>query len=278
MNNILTNLAVDPSKQQPWTVKSLNFLQVANKQAFEGVCRGLMGTNNYNSSATVGVAVAGCEYVGTSFSAGYIFYAGELYYISPTSTAGFTNPPVIVNNFSFDPSVDPITFSDQTTGSVHQNRWLMVADQPTGLFTLASLIYIKGSDVKVAPAQLDMAPLTTNGQLLDIPSTSFTVPNLGNRRYKITLSGVSLFTTAGGAPDGAIVRMYSGATNVVSTESYVNVPAAAAPASYRFPFTLRFKTDVLAAGTVIKCAVQKQTGTSTQSHFLTNMYYTIEEY
>lgn len=148
MNNIDTTQVTDPTSLQPFTTKSLAFLQNANLEMIKGICTSIMGDTQFATSSTLGVAIAGCTYngAGTTIFNGFIMYANELYYFAGQASLNtFVNVPVVVADTTNDGTADPVDFSDGVSKNVHKVRRLKVVDQltGTGLFDLSTMINIK---------------------------------------------------------------------------------------------------------------------------------------
>jgi len=143
-NKISTSFVTDPSIQQPFTAKSLDFLQNRISEDIRGIVYNMIGENLYGYSGVAGVAVSGCDKSGggnTIFN-GWIYYSGELYYFpGAMGLLSYSNVPVIVLDETNDGTIDPVTFSDLIPRSVHKIRRLKVVDQlsGTGLFDLNNL-------------------------------------------------------------------------------------------------------------------------------------------
>lgn len=231
MNNITTNTIVDPNKQQPFLGASLAFLQNAEKEMMVGICRAIIGETLYNLTSTRGVCLCGGQFNNTLdlIAAGFIFFNGELYFFSgQAGMNAYSNVPVFIASNSFT-SPDPITYSDGSTGSVHQQRRLTVADQVsgTGLFDLSNLLYV--------PAHNGTAVATTNTTTSSAAATAitgatYTTPRARtgiNRKFRIRFScSVSIPVTSG--LEGCTVEIYnSSASAVIATQLMFNDPTNA---------------------------------------------------
>lgn len=229
MNNITTSTIVDPNKQQPFLGGSLAFLQNSSKEMIVAICRAMMGETLYNSGFAV--CLCGCTFNSTldQINNGFIFFNGELYYFNGVNGMnGYSNVPVFIAANSFL-SPDPITYSDNSTGSVHQQRRLTVADQVsgTGLFDLSTMKYV--------PAHNGTAVSTTNTTTASAAATpitlaTYTTPRARtgiNRKFRIRFScSVSVPVTSG--LEGATVEIYnSTASSVIATMVMQNDPTNA---------------------------------------------------
>jgi hypothetical protein len=141
MKNINTSFVVDPSIQQPLTVKSLDFLQSGNKQMIEALCIHLIRRRGYTYSTSVPYKL-----VDNAPTYSYIFFNGELYYFNEAAVA-FANVAVI--NTSPDATADPLQFSDGVNRNVHDNRVLQRSTNAlgTGVFDLIDIVDISTPDI-----------------------------------------------------------------------------------------------------------------------------------
>lgn len=228
MNNITTSTIADPNKQQPFLGGSLAFLQNASKEMIVGICRAMMGEALYNS----GFAVCMC---GGTFNSSldqinnaYIFFNGELYFFNGVSGMnGYSNVPVFIASNSFL-SPDPITYSDGSTGSVHQQRRLTVADQVsgTGLFDLSTMKYVpahNGTSVATTTTS------TTTGTPVPITGATYTTPKARTgitRKFRIRFTcNVSVPSTSG--LEQWLIEIYnSTASAVIASQTTACYPVA----------------------------------------------------
>lgn len=147
MNNIDTTQASDPNKRQPFSVKSLKFLQDATKEIFNAAAAALIGDS---ISGAIGYIFYSGRMTGTVIASAYVYFGGEWYEMTGDDTAGYSNVPVIVADTTNDATIDPITFTDSSTGSVHKIRKLKVVDQVsgTGLFDYSAAVFVQDTTVR----------------------------------------------------------------------------------------------------------------------------------
>lgn len=142
MDKIDTSQIVDPGKLQPFLGPSLEFLQDATAEAIKGICYNLIGESY---SASVGYVLYGViNSPAAVVSFGYIFFNNELYHFPGINNYNtYSNAGVFIA-LNTNGSADPITFSDNTTGNVHNVRKLTMADQVngSGLFNYSALVYL----------------------------------------------------------------------------------------------------------------------------------------
>jgi hypothetical protein len=275
MNIIDTSLITDPSKQQPFLGGSLAFLQNASKEMIVGICRSIMGETLYNSSGTVAVCMAGCDFNNTLDTVynGYIFFNGELYYFAgQTGLNSFSNDPVMVLNTAYL-SPDPITFSDLSTGNVHQQRRLQCTDAVlgSGLFNLKDMKYVNSG---IESTVTGLTATTSSASAMSIAGATYTTPKgiTGlTRKFKIRIQGVVICPSAA-AGEGAIITIRNATT---STDVYsITIGTADLSASIGISFFIEYKTGAVAADTNFIARLQRN---ATANVSLTGVW-TIEEY
>jgi hypothetical protein len=256
MNIIDTSLITDPSKQQPFLGGSLAFLQNASKEIVTGICRGIMGEGNYTLTTIYGVIISGCKITGAgaTISSGYIYFDGEIYYFAgQTGMLAYSNVPVFTALNSYI-SPDPITFSDNSTGSVHQQRRLQIVDavSGTGLFDLANII------TPFLKTQIIVSTFTTSsGSEQDVTGATFTTPSTGTRNYKITFTGDNYGAAATVTVTGATYKLKQ-AGSTVHTINPTGITGDGATAA-RIPVAMvKILTDV-PASTIIKITATRNT-------------------
>lgn len=128
MDKLITSGISDPTKLQPLLGPSIEFIQNAYKDAINALCECAVGDNVSGSTVYV---LRGGRKTGSVIADGYIFYAGEVYFLTGADTTAYSNIPVVVAN-NGNGAADPITYSDGTTGNVHNVRAARIADQSTG--------------------------------------------------------------------------------------------------------------------------------------------------
>ena len=170
MNRIDTSFAVDPSIQQPFTVRSLDFLQDANKEMVNAICKSLVSRSGYIYNGSV-------PYLMFSGSGSrYVFFNDELYFMQPPS--GGDNIAVLFATTP-DPNADPLIFTDNVARNVHNQRIIDPQNGTlgTGLFDLVDIIDIN-TDSVVTPALINSWTNTFGG-----------VPQYFKNKNQVILSG-----------------------------------------------------------------------------------------
>lgn len=144
---IKTNSIVDPAIQQPFTGKSLAWLQQWGEDSTFYLVRSMLGDANYTAGA---FAVQGVRNTGTNpvvnISNGAILYAGEFFVCDGLSTT-LTGANVVIANVveTFDGTIDPITFTDGVPRSVHSVRKIVLTQglTGTGAFDYSTIVFIQ---------------------------------------------------------------------------------------------------------------------------------------
>jgi hypothetical protein len=242
MNRIKTSDILDPTIQQPFTGKSLFFLQDANKEMSNAISKSIIQTSGYDIAATIPYIIT------TEASDLYVFYVDELYKMSATASGN----NIAVLTVTDDPTADPVTFTDGTPRNVHNIRTLVptTGTLGTGLFDLVDLIDIKQDNNFDKRDNTSTLITVTPPSYTDI--LNFTTPNDGNsRRYMITAKVRIVFNTSG-ALDGGVIRIYNSSTSTQldTTEANIHITGQTTD---QFTSTLYCQyIGVLAPNTTIK--------------------------
>lgn len=217
MNNIKTSDVVDPTIQQPFTARSLKFLQDGFKEMVRGVGESILGDTLTSYSASAGVAISGCTYNGpaTTIFGGFIYYAGELYlFPGAASLNTFVQTAVVVLDETNDATADPLIFTDTVSRNVHKVRKLKVVDQASGsgLFNLSALIEARPVLKYVNPASYTTASASNE----TITGSTYTTPAFGTRSFKLRVSANITIPNTGTAYEGGTlwIKNITAATNL----------------------------------------------------------------
>ena len=129
MKKIDTTQIVDPTSQQPFTGKSLAFIQQANLEVIGALTKAYLGTDY---SATQVYVIERCRKVGNVINNGYIFYGGEIFTFIGADTTAYANVPVIKFQKPYDSAIDPVLFSDGVNKYVHELPQFYIDDGVSG--------------------------------------------------------------------------------------------------------------------------------------------------
>ena len=274
MNTIKTNSILDPNIQQPFTGPSLEFLQARAVEIAQAYAWNVMGDSLFwYKTSNAGVIISGATKTGggNTIMAGYIFFRGELYFFSGgTGLLSYTNPPVVVPDTTYDPSIDPVEFSDNIFRSVHQVRRLKLADQATvvyGEFLLSDMGRF------VHPTQQTSGPISTSSATAEA-LLSYTSPNRP-ARLKVTLSGDLSWLTTPSSVDGGylILRNATTSTDVKSSLVQFSDPVGAVY-GVRMATSFTYIIDAVPAGTILKMQIKRF---ATSDPTINNAIMTVEE-
>gem|GEM_PF-1809933 len=126
---ILDVSAITNSKQFFPKQGTLQFLQDAYKEQLNNICLSLLGSIAY--SPTTAYVLFGCVNSGSGsnyvISAGAIFYNGEVFSVPAVSLTASGNVPVAnIVTAQYTVNADPVTYSDATTGNIHNIRTIAI--------------------------------------------------------------------------------------------------------------------------------------------------------
>lgn len=153
MNKIDTTQVTDPTSLQPFTTKSLAFLQGAYQEAMQAIVRGLVGELNWTQiTVPGGIALGGVYPSGNNLGEGFIIAsetgniedAEIFYYAGQTGVLAYPTPVFDLLETN-DGVADPVEFSDGVSKNVHKVRRLTVLNQASGsgMFDYANLVNLK---------------------------------------------------------------------------------------------------------------------------------------
>lgn len=245
---IKTNSIVDPAIQQPFTGKSLAWLQQWGEDSTFYIVRSLLGDANYTAGA---FAVQGVKNTGSGATVnipnGAILYAGEFFLCDGLSTT-LTGANVVVGNVveTFDGTIDPITFTDGIARSVHSIRKIVFTQglTGTGAFDYSTMVFIQdvspktkriaigdwNMDLNASPVSaivhgLDFAKIT-NVTAMILSDTGTLITELTTKLDGATASGGGIYLTA---TDVVLERVTGGYYDQIAYDStsfnrgYVNI-------------------------------------------------------
>lgn len=260
----------DPNKQQPFTGLSLEFLQNALRKDDAGIIEALVTKIVGSYSLTVPYVISGCVVTDSNkdVTAGTIFYGGKFY--ETTSVNGTTNVARFIKTKTQDATADPVTFSDASTGNVHDIYKYVPTDVATGGdFIATDLVYLSATSSIIAQQITLASQSTSSGTYVDMTGLTYTTPNDGvTRKYRISLkSDADLDGTSGSGSSiaQAYFRIYNDtdATELDESQTTTAIYVTAATQDVTAVMTANCKTIVsLAPNKVIKCQFKLISGTS----------------
>jgi len=214
MNRIDTSQVVDPAIQQPWTTKSLNFLQDSINGTLGNVIHGL---GYAQTDATLPIVVWGMSKNYLNIVSAGAFYGGsnrqEVFtYPGGTDITGMVTP-TLVPDFSNDMSVDPVIFSDGFPRNVHTIRKYKIVDIGSGTLPANSYKY-------------------NDFQWPNLPMNGFTIPYNGTASWNgaVKCIKVNNIVYLGGWLD-CVITTSSGRRPALPS---CGIPAAFAPGTAKY--------------------------------------------
>lgn len=134
MNKLDTSQAT-ATKGQPFLSTSLNFMQEGLREAI-GMTLNFLD-NEYTGEANYkGRVLKGLTQAGNIIANGYVAYVRngywEVCFVTGADITGYVGVPTMVADDTNDLTIDPITFSDSTTGNVHSERRYKIQDSNVG--------------------------------------------------------------------------------------------------------------------------------------------------
>ena len=149
----------------PFKVESKAFMQDANKEMVQSLCRNIISSRGLTYSTTVPYGISGFD--APFGSDGAIFFNGELYIMKQNiSSALYAYIDTTANAVA-----DPTTFSDNTTHYIHKDRYLNFTNTLAGsLFAVSSIIDASFQLIKVPSKPV----ISTYTGLTNVSTTALT--------------------------------------------------------------------------------------------------------
>lgn len=139
MKQIYTGYVVDPSIQQPYTAKSVDFLREGDREMVSVLCRNIISNRGLTYQSTIPYYISGTTGLVGFSSDGAIFFNDELY-IMRENTAGLDYCYI---DTTPDPVADPVMFTDSISRNVHNNRYLAFTGTLAGsLFAVTDIVNV----------------------------------------------------------------------------------------------------------------------------------------
>ena len=202
MKKIDTLQVTDPSTLQPFTARSLKFLQDATAEDVAGIIKSIVTSNLGSYSLTVPYVISGCVASDSNkdVTAGEVFYGGKYY--ETTAVDGSTNVAQFILTLSQDATADPVIFSDSSSKNVHNIYKYVPTDVASGGdFDATDLVSLYGT--KIAEQITLASQSTSSATYVDMTGLTYTTPADGvTRKYKLTLVGDAELSAASGTTAG----------------------------------------------------------------------------
>jgi len=225
MKEISINQIVSPTAKQPFTARSLKFLQDYEAENYAAMVKAFITQTVGSYSLTVPYVISGCVVTDSNkdVTAGEIFYGGKFY--ETTAVNGATNVAQFILTKTQDATADPIIFTDSSSKNVHDIYTYVATDVASGGdFDATDLVSAYGDGSIV----VNTTPITQSatGSYVDLNLATYTTPNDGvTRNWIISYEGFVQFSTTG--DEGGVAKILSGATTLREAQVSANPGAAA---------------------------------------------------
>lgn len=146
MKTINTSNVLDPSVLQPFTARSLRFLQESKEDDVAAIIKSIVISNLGTYSLTTPYVISGCNVTsgGMVVTAGEVFFRGKYY--QTTAIVGTSYVARFFLTKTQDPTADPLIFSDSSSKNVHDIYKYVPSDVATGGdFTASDLVNLYGT-------------------------------------------------------------------------------------------------------------------------------------
>jgi len=149
MKIIDTDKAVDPNKLQPFSTRSLSFLQRGIQENYRYIASAIVGPSYDRNTPYV---IDGCvlSNANKDITNGHIFYKEGIYTVH--GMTGSTGTPIrFLETLTPDATADPTTFSDGTIENVHIDHDYNALDSATVTydFSATDLVYLNSQSTLV---------------------------------------------------------------------------------------------------------------------------------
>jgi hypothetical protein len=263
MNRIDISQIVDPNKEQPFTAKSLEFLQNNTQEQNEIIMAALIGSSY---ASNIPYILSGCTGSVTTYTAGYVMFGGEIYPINAASAAA-NNPVQYELVTTPDPVADPIVFTDLTPGNVHNiKKYTELLSAGTGDFTSAQFVYLDKTKTQTA---LSPYATTTSGQEV-VTGATFTAKY--GKKYKITYQSDAYFAVStGGCGFTVKIRNTTAGVTLATNQSGIGITAGIVD----FPINISTLLTSFTPGDVINVTIQRSNANDVLLQYIN---FIVEEY
>lgn len=198
MKKIDISQIVSPTSKQPFTANSLKFKQDYDVENYSALVKALITQSTGSYSLTTPYVISGCVLSDSNkdVTAGEIFYGGNFYNV--TALNGTTNIVQFILTKTYDPTADPLTFTDGVVKNVHEIYTYVSTDVASGgdfdATDLVSLYVGKIAEQKTLATQT-----TSSGTYVNLTDLDYTTPADGiTRKYKLSFIGNAEISAASG--------------------------------------------------------------------------------
>ena len=217
MQKIDTTQIVDPTSLQPFTGRSLEFLQDSLDIDKAGIIKAFITQTVGSYSLTVPYVISGCVVSdsGKDVTAGEIFYGGKFY--ETTAVNGTTNVARFILTKTQDTTADPVDFSNGASKNVHDIYKYVPTDVASGGdFISTDLVSAYGTG-KIT-SQLAQATFSTSStSYVDVTGMSYTNSSGSTKTFHIV--GKLYMDTAGYSLNHSFLQLWDGTNELDLTVS-----------------------------------------------------------
>ena len=260
MQKIDTTQIVDPTSLQPFTGRSLKFLQDSLDIDKSAIIKAFITQTVGSYSLSVPYVISGCAVsdAGKDVTAGEIFYGGKFY--ETTAINGTTNVARFILTKSQDAVADPVDFSDGASKNVHDIYKYVATDAASGGdFISTDLISAYGAGKITFSPTISNVLGVTSSSYADLAGATYTTPNDGVTRTWLVIAK-SVIQVTNDAEGGYINITVD---SVVKDESYNYLDLAGVVAvDLRIATCSCFKVISVPPNKVIKAQIKTINGGS----------------
>jgi hypothetical protein len=251
MKKISVNQIISPTSRQPFTGRSLKFLQDALDEDKAGIIKAFVTSQLGSYSLSVPYVISGCVVSDSNkdVTAGEIFFGGKYY--ETTEVNGTTNVAQFILTKTQDATADPLKFTDGTSKNVHDIYKYVATDVASGGdFDATDLVSVYGTKVTSLITPSDFT--TSSTSFIELTGATYTTPNDGLTR-KWLIDAKSVFRGSSPTDTGGFLQIYDSTNTTVLdvSEAYYSEPVTL------FVSTLKTHTiATIAPNTIIKLRVR----------------------
>jgi hypothetical protein len=260
MKKIDVTQIVDPSIQQPFTGRSLSFLQEANKEMVYAICRNIIVSHGHTFSATTPYYISADNYGGITGD-GYIFYGNELY----RTTENVAGYDYAIVDTTPDSVADPVLFTDSVNRNVHGNRYITYTPTATGALYNVNNVVNAFNNTKIANQYTLASQATTSSSFVNLTGLTYTTTKTA--KYEIELKGtiqIDSTSGSGSAGGGAYFQLFDQTNSASLDDSRITINTIASGVTVDSVIVVNFQCKTIttiAPSVVINSRFRIDTGT-----------------
>lgn len=261
MQKIDTTQIVDPTSLQPFTGRSLEFLQDSLDIDKAGIIKAFITQTVGSYSLTVPYVISGCVLSNSNkyITSGDIFYDGKFYNVTGLTTGTLTNVVRLILTKTQDATADPVDFSDGASKNVHDIYTYVGTDIASGGILGTDLVSAYGTGKITFSPTISNVLGVTSSSYADLAGATYTTPDDGVTRTWLVIAK-SVIQVTNDAEGGYINITVD---SVVKDESYNYLDLAGVVAvDLRIATCSCFKVISVAPNKVIKAQIRTINGSS----------------